>query len=167
MPNTHQKLMQKLKDLTLQYMEIGGLLRKIRDHEVYRDLKCDSFKEYLLQFAEISPETAYRWMRIHHVFSQLKFPRGLILGPTKMYLLSGLVTQENVTEMLRWANVAPSSEIRMALKTKRNRTLSLWLTEEEHTRVEKYIHDCIDAGAETKGDAAMFLFDAAMDKLAA
>jgi len=167
MTHTHQKLMKKLQELTLQYMEIGEILRDIRDNEVFKEEGCSSFKEYIEQYADISYETAYRWMRIHHVFAGLRFPKGLILGATKMYLLCGLVTQENVTEMLRWANVAPTAEIRLALRSQRNRTLSLWLTEAEYKRAVKYIKDSVKAGAPTQGSAAMFLLDMGMDKLAA
>jgi hypothetical protein len=167
MSKTHQKLMDALRRQSMHCMKIGGILREIRDYEVYKEEKCDSFKDYLTRYADISPETAYRWMRIHEVFSGLKFPKGLMLGPTKMYLLSGLVHQKNVVEMLRWASVAPSAEIRHALKKSRNRTLSLWLTEAEYHRAMNYIEQSIEAGAPTHGSAAMFIFDVGMDKLAA
>lgn len=167
MTHTHQRLMKKLRELTIQYMEIGGLLRDIRDYEVFKEEGCSSFKEYLEQYADISYETSYRWMKIHQVFSPLRFPEGLILGSTKMYLLSSLVNQDNVVEMLRWAQVASSAEIRMALKSQRNRTLSLWLTEEEYERAREYISDSVKAGAPTQGSAAMFLLDMGMNTLAA
>ena len=176
MHDPHARLMNLMADLTRRYMEIGSLLAHIQEYEVWKNkrFKCKTFRDYLWKYPELSYGTASRWMQIARTFGPLKYPKSLVLGPTKMYLLCPLVDQGNVRQMLGWARRKTSADILRRRNARRNRTVSFWVTDEEHDRIETYINEAILAGTEengkvvkpTKGDAAVLLFDTAMHQMA-
>lgn len=168
--DVHDWLRRVVKETARQHLIGGALLQLIKEHELWKDVGCASFTDYLSTYPGICPTTARRWMRVYAAFGKLKFDKELILGPTKMSVLAEFVTQENVDGVLRWASSKSLFEIKRKFygsrRGQREHARAFWLSKDEAELVDDVVNLAMEKnGAKTKGEALVMVIWAAAERV--
>ncbi len=114
----HQRILACKTDIEISFMQLGKELAEFDEMQRWRDLGHASFAAYLADpDVNIAPRTAYRIIRVHKLVETYSLPSMAVVevGSTKLDMIAGEVTPDNVQEWLNKASALSTRDLKAEL----------------------------------------------------
>ncbi len=124
--NTHQKVLDIKRNIEGRFIELGGILKEIRDKKLYINLSYDTFEGYLAQpELALNRSTVYAIINVYETFIEGKSGQPDIteiaeIGYTKLSRISQFKSDPDFNEWIYKAKTLSLSDLGAEIREAKN-----------------------------------------------
>jgi|LSQX01.1.fsa_nt_gb redox-regulated HSP33 family molecular chaperone len=122
----HEKIIQIKYEIERNFVQLGAMLKIVRDQELYKEKSCETFEEYIAQpELSLARSTVYAIINVYETFFEKSEQSDLIeIGYSKLNRIAQFKGNEDFEEWIYKAKTLSLSDLGKEIKEVKGETVS-------------------------------------------